>query len=162
MAATPTGKRVLVLVHSRTGATAALADAAADGGREAGAPDVEVRLLDVAGAGPDDVLGADAVLFATPARFGALAGLTKDLLERIYPWFEEVPDVRPGMPWTAIAKGATDPTGAVRDLERILTGLRWRQVLPPLVVTGEVTDDDLAAAAELGGTLAAGIHVGIW
>jgi NAD(P)H-dependent FMN reductase len=162
VAATPSGKRLLVLVHSRTGSTAALADAAVAGGREAGAPEVEVRLVDVAAAGLDDVLGADAVLFATPARFGALAGLTKDLLERVYPWFEEVPDVRPGMPWTVIAKGASDPTGAVRDLERILTGLRWRQVLPPLVVTGDATDDDLAAAAELGGTLAAGIDVGIW
>ena len=75
---------------------------------------------------------------------------------------EEVPDVRPGMPWTVIAKGASDPTGAVRDLERILTGLRWRQVLPPLVVTGDATDADLESARELGATLAAGIGASIW
>lgn len=155
-----TAKRLLVLVHSRTGSTHALAVAAVEGaGRVDG---VEVTVRDVVDADLDDLLAADAVLLATPARFGALAGLTKDLLERVYPWFEEVPDVRAGMPWTAIAKGASDPTGAIRDLERILTGLRWKQVLAPLVVTGEVTDEHLAAAGELGATLAAGLDAGIW
>jgi hypothetical protein len=157
-------KRLLVLAHSRTGGTARLRDAFVEGIASAAAEGAEVEAvaLDVVDAGLGDVLAADAVAFATPARFGALAGLTKDLLERIYPWFEEVPDVRPGMPWTAIAKGASDPTGAVRDLERILTGLRWRQALPPLVVTGDITEDDLAAAAELGATLAAGVATGVW
>ena len=157
-------KRVLVVSHSRTGSTAALRDALVAGIADAASAgaEVEATVRDAVDAGLDDVLAADAVGFATPARFGALAGLTKDFLERIYPWFEEVPDVRPGMPWTAIAKGASDPTGAVRDLERILTGLRWRQVLPPLLVTGDLTSDHLADARELGATLAAGTATGVW
>jgi len=61
-----------------------------------------------------------------------------------------------------VAKGASDPTGAVRDIEKIATGLRWKQVLPPLVVTGELTDDHLAAAEEQAATLAAGISAGVW
>jgi hypothetical protein len=154
-------KQLLVVSHSRTGATGRLRDEAIAGMADAGGG-VEVVALDAVDAGLDDVLAASAVLVATPARFGALAGLTKDLFERIYPWFDEVPDVRPGMPWTMIAKGASDPTGAVRDLERILTGLRWRQVLPPLVVTGDLTDDDLAAARDLGATLAAGLDTDLW
>jgi len=156
-----TAKQMLVVSHSRTGSTARLRDEALAGAAEA-AGAVFIRSLDALAAGLDDVTAAGAVLFATPARFGALAGLTKDFLERIYPWFDEVPDVRPGMPWTVIAKGASDPTGAVRDLERILTGLRWRQVLPPLVVTGELTAEHLAAARELGATLAAGLDAGVW
>ena len=157
-------KRVLVVSHSRTGSTATLRDELLAGIGDAAEAGADVAAVDRAAtdADLDDVLSADALVFATPARFGALAGLTKDFLERIYPWFDEVPDVRPGLPWTAIAKGASDPTGAVRDLERILTGLRWRQVLPPLVVTGEVTDADLAAARELGATLAAGTAAAIW
>lgn len=123
---------------------------------------LQVRQLDVADAGLDDVLAAAGVVFCTPARFGALAGLTKDLLERIYPWFEGVPDVRPGLPWTAVVKGATDPSGAVRDLERILTGLRWKQVLPPLQVVGDVAEPDLSAAWDLGATMAAGLATHIW
>lgn len=153
--------RILVVTHSRTGSTVRLRDAFVAGTAEAGS-EVEVVALDAVDAALDDVLDADAVVFATPARFGALAGLTKDFLERIYPWFEEVPDVRPGLPWTALVKGATDPSGAVRDLERILTGLRWRQVLPPLQCTGDLTGAHLDAAFELGATLAAGVDAGIW
>jgi flavorubredoxin len=154
-------KRLLLVSHSRTGSTARLRDEILAGIADADG-DVAVADLDATAAELDDVLAADAVIFATPARFGALAGLTKDFLERIYPWFDEVPDVRPGMPWTAVAKGASDPTGAIRDLERILTGLRWRQVLPPLVCTGDLTDDHLAAARELGATMAAGLDAEIW
>jgi hypothetical protein len=153
-------KQLLVLSHSRSGSTARLVDAALAG--IALVDEVAAVPLDVVHADGDDVDAADAVLLLTPARFGAVAGLTKDLLERIYPWFEEVPDVRPGMPWTMVAKGASDPTGAVRDVERILTGLRWKQVLPPLVVTGDLTDAHLAAAEDLAATLAAGLTAGIW
>lgn len=154
-------KQLLVLSHSRTGTTAQLADAVV-GGAAATGLEIVVRALDVTGAGLDEVLAADALVLLTPARFGAVAGLTKDLFERIYPWFAEVPDVHPGLPWTMVAKGATDPTGAVRDVERIATGLRWKQVQPPLVVTGEVADHHLEAAAELGATMAAGLDVGLW
>jgi hypothetical protein len=143
-------KRLLVLSHSRAGSTARLTEAALGGIAQVDA--VVPAAIDV----------ADAALVLTPARFGAVAGLTKDLFERIYPWFEEVPDVRPGMPWTMVAKGASDPTGAVRDLERILTGLRWKQVLPPLVVTGDLTDAHLAAAEDLAATLAAGLASDLW
>jgi hypothetical protein len=155
-----TANEVLVLSHSRAGSTARLMEAALAG--VALVDGVVAVPLDVVDAGLDDVLAAGAVLLLTPARFGAVAGLTKDLFERIYPWFEEVPDVRPGMPWTMVAKGASDPTGAVRDVERILTGLRWKQVLPPLVVTGDLTDEHLAAAEELAATLAAGLAFGLW
>jgi multimeric flavodoxin WrbA len=160
-------RQLLVLSHSRTGSTAVLTEAVVTGARDAldalgEAPSVAVVHLDVASAVLDDVLGADGVVFCTPARFGALAGLTKDLLERIYPWFDEVPDVRPGMPWSAVVKGATDPSGAVRDLERILTGLRWKQVLPPPEVVGDVTDTHLAAAHEVGAAMAAGLATDLW
>ena len=169
MADAPT---LLVLVHSRGGSSARLADAVeagarlahdeVSGGGESGDGSLELVRLDVVEAGSDDVLAAGAVVFVTPARFGALAGLTKDLLERIYPWFEEVPDVRPGMAWTAVVKGATDPSGAVRDLERILTGLRWKQVLPPLQCTGDLDDEDLTGARDVGPTMAAGLLTGMW
>jgi flavorubredoxin len=157
----PAGKRLLLVTHSRTGATARLRDAVLAGIDEA-APAIAVVERDAPAAELDDVLDASGVLVATPARFGALAGLTKDFFERIYPWFEERPDVRPGMPWTAVVKGATDPSGAVRDLERILVGLRWRQVLPPLQCVGDVTGADLAAAHELGATFAAGLDADLW
>lgn len=152
--------QILVVSHSRTGSTARLRDQVLAG--IADVDGVEVLARDASDADLADVMAASAVLFATPARFGALAGLTKDFLERIYPWFDEVPDVRPGLAWTAVVKGASDPSGAVRDLERILTGLRWKQVLPPIECTGDLVDSHLAAARELGATMAAGVEAGLW
>ena len=150
---------LLVLSHSRTGATARLRDAVLDGVADAGE---QATALDVVDAGIDDVLAATGLVLCTPARFGALAGLTKDLFERIYPWFDEVPDVHPGLPYALVVRGASDAGGAVRDIGKIATGLRWREVLPPVVAEGELTDAHLAAARETGATMAAGLSAGVW
>jgi len=44
----------------------------------------------------------------------------------------------------------------------LAAGLEWRAVLEPLVVRGDVTADHLAAARELGGSLAAGLAGDLW
>jgi multimeric flavodoxin WrbA len=153
------GRVLLVVAHSRTGSTARLRDAVLAGVADAGE---HARALDVTEAVLADVVDACGLVVCTPARFGALAGLTKDLFERIYPWFDEVPDVHPGLPYALVVKGASDASGAVRDVHRIATGLRWREVVAPVVVEGDVTEQHLAAARETGATIAAGISAGLW
>ncbi len=128
---------------------------------DAGA-DHPVRSLAAPDAGIDDVEAAAATVLITPENFGMVSGLVKDFLERIYPWFEEVPNRRPGMPYLLVAKGANDGTGAVRDVTRILTGLRWKPALPPIVVRGSVTAERLDVVREQAATLAAGVAAGIF
>lgn len=152
---------LLVVWHPRPPSVAALRDAVLDGFADAGTART-ARSLSAPDADVDDVEGADATVLITPENFGMVSGLVKDFLERIYPWFEEVPDRRPGMPYLLVAKGGNDGTGAVRDVTRILTGLRWKPVLPPLVVSGAVTDEHLAAAREQAATLAAGVDAGVF
>jgi NAD(P)H-dependent FMN reductase len=148
--------RLLVVVHSRGGTTRALSDAAVTGARDA---EVDPRVLDAFDAGPDDVRWAQALLLATPARFGYMSGALKDLFERIWhPCLE----ITAGLPYALVIKGDTDVDGGVASIERIATGLRWRRVLPPLAVVGDVGDDHLAAARELGATLAAGVAAGVF
>ena len=101
-------------------------------------------------------------MLVTTENFGMVSGLVKDFLERIYPWFEEVPNRNPGLPYLLISKGGSDGTGAVRDVTRIVTGLRWKEALPPIVVTGAVTDDHLAQVREQAATLAAGVDAGVF
>jgi multimeric flavodoxin WrbA len=132
-----------------------------DGCADAGA-ERPVLSLPAPDAGPDEVDAADACVIVTPENFGMVSGLVKDFLERIYPWFEEVPDRRPGLPYLLVAKGGNDGTGAVRDVTRILTGLRWREVLPPIVVSGSVTDEHLAHVQEQAATLAIGVDTGVF
>jgi multimeric flavodoxin WrbA len=152
---------LLVVWHPRPPSIAVLRDAVLAGMAEAETAR-EVRSLAAPDADVDDVEGADGAVLITPENFGMVSGLVKDFLERIYPWFEEVPNRRPGLPYALVAKGGNDGTGAVRDVTRILTGLRWKEVLPPLVVSGSVTDDHLLAAHELGATVAAGVDAGVF
>jgi NAD(P)H-dependent FMN reductase len=152
---------LLVVWHPRPPAIGRLRDAAVAGIADA-ATALPVRSLAAPDATVDDVEAAAAAIIITPENFGMVSGLVKDFLERIYPWFEEVPNRRPGLPYLLVAKGGTDGTGAARDVTRILTGLRWKPALPPLVIAGPVDDHHLARTREAAATLAAGVDTGVF
>jgi hypothetical protein len=150
---------LLVVWHPVPPSVHRLRDAVLAGSIDAGSP-LALRSLAAPDAGVDDVEGAAAAVLITTESFGMVAGLMKDFLERIYPWFEEVPNRRPGLPYLLISKGGNDGTGAVRDVTRILTGLRWKAALPPIVVAGSLTDAQVAHVREQAATLVAGVDTG--
>ena len=152
---------LLVVWHPVPPSIRALRDAVLAGVADAGDP-LPVQSLAAPEAGVDEVEAAAAAVLLTTENFGMVSGLVKDFLERIYPWFEDVPNRRPGLPYLLISKGGSDGTGAVRDVTRILTGLRWKEALPPIVVTGPVTDAHLAHVREQAATLAAGVDAGVF
>lgn len=146
-----------------------MAEAAAAAARDE--PGVAVRLLAAPAAGPADLLSADAYLFATPENLASMAGLMKDFFERSY---YAVLDRVDGRAYALLVCAGSDGHGAVRQVERIVTGWRLRAVAEPLiVVTGAQTPDailapkvigdaDLAACALRGATLAAGLAAGVF
>lgn len=156
---------LLVVSHSRSGGTARLRDAVLEGVAaaseevEPGGDPLTVRSLEASDAGPDDVRAADGLIIGTPERFGYMAGLIKDFLERIY---YDLLDETAGLPYALFVKAGNDGSGAVRSVSRILTGLRWKEVMPPVVAVGDVTDEHTAAAWELGATIAAGIATDLY
>lgn len=152
---------LLVVWHPRPPSIARLREAVEAGFADAGT-EMDVRSLAAPDAGIADVEGAAACVIVTPENFGAVSGLVKDFLERIYPWFEEMPDRRPGLPYLLVAKGGSDGTGAVRDVTRILTGLRWREVLPPVVIAGPLGGDHIAHVREQAATVAIGVDTGVF
>ena len=152
---------LLVVWHPAPPSIHALRDAVLAGFADAGDP-LPVRSLAAPEAGPDDVEAARGLVLVTTENFGMVSGLVKDFLERIYPWFEEVPNRNPGLPYLLVSKGGNDGTGAVRDVTRIVTGLRWKEALPPIVVAGSLTDAHLAHAREQAATLAAGVDTGVF
>ncbi len=149
---------LLVVYHSRAGHTASLARTVLEGAR-ASAPTLALEEADCFDAGPADVLRASGVILGTPARFGYMSGAMKDFLERIY---YECLERTVGLPWALFVKGDTDTSGAAASVERIVTGLRWRRVLPVLEVAGEIGEEQVASAYELGGAMAAGIEAGLF
>ena len=151
--------RLLVVYHSRSGGTQALTDAVVSGATSDDIQGVDVVVKRAFDADADDVRACDAIVLGTPENFGYMSGALKDFLERIY---YVVVDETQGRPYALYVKASTDGSGAVRSVERIVAGLKWRAALPPLVVTGAVADDHVAAARELGLTLAAGLEAGIF
>jgi NAD(P)H-dependent FMN reductase len=130
-----------------------------------------VQLRHAPAAGPHDVLAADGYLFATPENLATMAGLMKDFFDRIYyPALDRIN----GRPYAALICAGSDGTGAARQIARIATGLRLKEVAPPLIVitnaqTPEailapktIRSEDLLRCAELGAGLAAGLAAGVF
>jgi hypothetical protein len=67
-------KTLLVVHHTMTDGTRQMAEAAVRGARAA-SERVQVRSLRAREAGPDDVLGADGYLFATPENLASMSGM---------------------------------------------------------------------------------------
>lgn len=162
-------KTLLIVFHSSTGGTRQMALAAARGA--AGEPQVRVRLLAAAAAGPDDVLQADACIFATPENLAAIAGIMKDFFDRSY--YAVLERVN-GRAYALMVCAGSDGHNAVRQVERIATGWRLRAVAAPLIVCTHAQTpeailapksiglEDLARCEELGATLAAGLAAGVY
>jgi len=162
-------KKLLIVFHSMTGAAEQLAGAAAEGAHEEAG--VDAQILRAADAGAKDVLSAEGYLFATPENLATMAGLMKDFFDRVYyPVLERIN----GRPYAAIIAAGTDGAGAARQIQRIATGLRLREVAPPLIIrNGAQTPEailapkivpmpDLSLAREIGAALAAGLASGIF
>ena len=163
-------KRLLIVYHSLTGGTEQLVTAAASGARRE-APDVDVRVLTAPQAGPEDVLAADAYVFATPENLAAIAGLMKDFFDRCYyPVLGRIE----GRPYATLICAGSDGSNAARQIERICTGWRLKAAAPALIVCAhaqtpedilapkQIPVDELKRADELGAALAAGVAMGVF
>jgi multimeric flavodoxin WrbA len=155
--------RLLVVHHAPTPAVRALADAAVAGARDDEIEGVDVVVREALEASASDVLGADGYLLGTPANFGYMSGALKHFFDTI---FLEAggalsDDGSAGAggggrkPFGLWVHGRYDTTGAVRSVLSITGALPWTQAAEVLDVVGDVTEEQRAAAYELGGTLAA-------
>jgi multimeric flavodoxin WrbA len=152
-------RHLLVVYHSRSGGTGALADSAIAGAASDEIDGVEVRVKRAFDATVDDVRWCEGIVLGTPENFGYMSGALKDFFERIY---YTVLDETRGLPYALFVKGGHDGEGAVRSVERIVTGLGWRAVLAPVLVVGELDDAALERCHELGITFAAGLEAGVF
>ena len=152
-------KHLLIVFHSKTGNTAALADAVVRGATSDDVGDVEVRMLRAAEAGPGDLLWADALMLGTPENFGYLSGALKDFLDRT---FYEVEGKLSPLPYAMFVSAGNDGSGAVRAMERIANGYPFVAVQQPVIAKGDPSSTDLQACESLGLAMALGIEMGIF
>lgn len=162
-------KTLLIIWHSRTGATEQMAEAARE---SASAEDgVQVIALRAEHASAADVLAADALLLAAPENLASLSGAMKEFLDRSY---YDLLDHCNGKAYASIICAGSDGEGAQRQLDRIATGLRLRRVAPAIIINTaaqtreailapkRLEPDDLDRSRELGALLGAGLAMGIF
>lgn len=133
--------------------------------------DAETRLLRAEEAGPEDLLGADGYLFAAPENLAALSGAMKEFFDRCY---YPVLGKLEGRPYAQMICAGSDGENAVRQLARIATGWRLKEVQSPLIVCTNaqteaeilaektISEADLDKCRALGEALAAGLSMGVF
>lgn len=158
---------LLIIWHSRTGGSRQMARAAADAAQAEGG----VTLKRASEAEPEDLLDAAGYLFCCPENLAAISGEMKEFFDRCYyPVLGKIE----GRPYALMVCAGSDGENAVRQIARIATGWRLKQVQEPLIVNTKsqtpeeilaektISDAELDKCREIGAALAAGIAMGVF
>lgn len=151
--------KLLIVCHSPSANVRVLTDAVAAGARDKSIDAVEVTVRSPFDTDAEQVQACDGIILGTTENFAYMNGALKDFFERIYyPCLEQTQ----GLPYALYVKGGQDGQGARASVERIVTGLRWRAVQPPLIMSGPYDDRWRESCHELGMTMAAGLAAGLF
>lgn len=158
---------LLIVWHSRTGAAAAMAQAAYRGALSEG----PCRLVSADDATADDMLAAGGYLFCCPENLAAVSGAMKEFFDRTYyPVLGQIE----GRAYATMVAAGTDGSAAQRQIERVATGWRLRRVADPLIVRNgaqtpeailapkTVPDSALQLCHDMGQALSGGISLGVF
>ncbi len=143
---------LLIVHHTPSPATHTLLEAVRSGATDPAMTGVDVVVRAALEATTIDVLGADGYLLGTPANLGYMSGALKHFFDQIY---YPCLDATVGRPFGFWVHGNDDTTGAVRAIEVVTTGLRWRLAQPPRSIVGAPSGADVDLCWELGAALAA-------
>lgn len=160
--------RLTIVWHSRTGATKQVVETMLEACQTF---PIQLKALQAAQARPADLQGSDGFIFACPENLASMSGCMKEFFDRCYyPLLDQLA----GKPYGTVIVAGSDGTGALRQLQRIVTGWRLRAVVEPVIVlthaqrTEEIlahkqlTGAQMSPAIELAQTLAAGLAAGIY
>jgi len=115
---------------------------------------VEVEVRPALSATAFDVLAADGYILGTPANIGYMSGALKHFFDGMY---YPCLDATVNRPYALYVHGGSDTTGAVRSVETITTGLRWKRLREPLTVVGGLDGATRESCWELGAMVAASL-----
>lgn len=151
-------KQLLIVANTPSENTRALADAAVRGANHPDIETVETKFLRPLEAAVDDVLRADGILLGTTENFGYMSGALKDFFDRIYyPVLEE----KQGLPYALYVRAGLDGSGTLLAVDRIITGLRWKAIHPPILCHGSYQTEFIDQIEQLGLLMGASLDAGI-
>ncbi len=137
-------KKVLVIYHSQSGNTEAMAKAVSEGARAAGAAVVLKKAVD---ASAEDMLSCDIIAIGTPNYFGYMAGQVKDYFDRVWATIRDKVGNKPYVTYGSKGGGGAQ---ALDSVDRICDGLKMVKVFESVLITRKPTEENLAECRELG------------
>ncbi len=149
--------KILIVYHTQTGKTEKMANAVAVGAKSI--EGVEVILKKAGDATLEDLLTADGFALGTPENFGYMSGMVKDFFDRTYYGAQEKAFRKP---FVVFISAGNDGTGALRAIERIALGYKFKTVYKPVIAKGAITEEILNQCHELGATIAGGCQMAIY
>jgi flavorubredoxin len=142
-------KKVLVAYHSMGGNTEKVASELASA--LSVFAELEVNLKKASDVTAEDFLDSDGFAFGTPDYFSYMAGMLKDMFERVFSDAKAAhSEGKPCVCFVTHGGGGK----AVNSLERMCTSFKLDHAADILSIQAPVTDEHLAAARELGKSLA--------
>ncbi|MEM1051015.1 MAG: flavodoxin family protein [Pseudomonadota bacterium] len=156
-------RTLLVIWHSRTGASEQMAKAAAS--------HTNARLIRACDVSPDDLVAASAYLFICPENLASMSGEMKEMFDVNY--YAVLGKIE-GRPYATIIAAGSDGAGAERQIDRIATGWRLKRVADSMIVdfSAQTPEDILRKKSitksterdcqELGISIAEGIALGVF
>lgn len=130
---------LLVIWHSRTGASEQMARAASE--------HKAARLMRAEHVAASDLLDAAGYLFVCPENLASISGQMKEMFDvNYYPVLGRIE----GRPYASIIAAGSDGEGAQRQLDRIAKGWRIKRVAEPMIVNFSAqTPEDILAPKTL-------------
>jgi NAD(P)H-dependent FMN reductase len=144
--------RLLIVHHTPSPAVRELLEAIVTGTQEPELAGIEVAVEPALSTTASDVLGADAIVLLTPANIGYMSGALKHFFDTIY---YPCLDATRALPYGLAVHGNDDVTGAIRSVQKVTAALQWQPAAPVLSVIAPPSPEDVAAARDLGATVAA-------
>jgi flavorubredoxin len=140
--------KVLIVYHSQSGNTEAMAMAVSAGAIAAGA---SVTLKKAVDARADDILACDIVAIGTPSYFGYMAGMVKDYFDRVW---STIRDKVANKPYVTFGSKGGGGAQALDSVERICDGMKMSKAAEGVLATRKPTQEALTECRELGKKLA--------
>jgi len=140
--------KLLIVYHTHTGNTTAMAEAVYEGASSTGAT---VSMKRAADARAEDILDSAAVCFGTPDNFSYMSGIMKDFFDRV--WIA-IRDSAVGKPYAAFCSSGSGGKQALNSIEAVCESLEFKKVFEGVLAKGKPSPGVLEQCKELGKKLA--------
>ncbi len=137
-------KRLLIVYHSQSGNTEAMAKAVCEGATSSGAM---VILKKAAEAISSDLMNCDAVILGTPNYFSYMAGAMKDFFDRVW---QTTRDRVANKSYAAFSSAGGGGRQALDSIDNLCRSLKVKKAFEGIIATGKPSSGILKECQELG------------